>query len=96
MKGKTSSSLLSNRKFGAKVRINERNAKGKLKFFFSFPSESTFGVAKVRISERKTKLSFPPFPLSQKTIFPLFFSGAEKRGKRDIHPYQASPYMGRM
>ncbi len=62
MKGKTLSSLLSNRKFGAKVRINERNAKGKLKFFFSFPSESTFGVAKVRISERKTN-PFSSFPL---------------------------------
>ena len=61
MKGKTSSSLLSNRKFGAKVRINERNAKGKLKFFFSFPSESTFGVAKVRLNERKTNPFFSPF-----------------------------------
>ena len=84
MKGKTLSSLLSNRKFGAKVRINERNAKGKLKFFFSFPSESTFGVAK------------GTFPFNKINYFPLFFSGAEKRGKRDIHPYHASPYMGRM
>ena len=70
MKGKTSSSLLSNRKFGAKVRINERNAKGKLKFFFSFPSESTFGVAKVRISERKP--NFLHLLFKEKSIFCIF------------------------
>ena len=32
----------------------------------------------------------------EKTPFPLFFFGAKKRGKRNIHPHQASPYMGRM
>lgn len=26
----------------------------------------------------------------------LLFSGAEKRSKRDIHPYPTSPYMGKL
>ena len=33
---------------------------------------------------------------SNHRFFFLFFSGAEKRGKRDIHPFQTFPYMGRL
>ena len=29
-------------------------------------------------------------------LYMSIFSGAEKRTKRDIHPNQAFPYMGRM
>jgi len=35
------------------------------------------------------------FFVKKQTVF-LFFSGAEKRGKRDIHPHPSSPYMGRL
>ena len=29
-------------------------------------------------------------------LFPLFFFGAKKRGKRNIHPNPSFPYMGRL
>ena len=43
----------------AKVRISERNTKGKRKFFFLFPNESTFDHrSKLQIGEQKAKKKF--------------------------------------